>query len=81
MTDHVLLIVIIITAVFFAMGIFIAKSYERIEELELNVRDLYMANGELKRGLLGLWKEIEPKQGKRKKRKHKNDGGKQEEAS
>ncbi len=58
MTDYVLPIAAISVAAFFVMGIFIAKSYERIGKLERDVRDLYKANGELKRGFWGLRKEI-----------------------
>lgn len=74
MTDCILPIVAICVVVFFVMGIFIAKSYERIEYLERVVCDLCKANGELKCGLLGLWKEIKQKQEKQKKHKHRYDG-------
>ncbi len=73
MTDCILPIAAMSVVVFFAIGIFIAKSCERIKYLERHVRDLYRENGELKRGLLGLWKEIKQKQGKRKKHKHHHD--------
>lgn len=74
MTDCILPIAAISIVAFFVMGIFIAKSYERIEYLEQVVCDLYKANGELKRGLLGLWKEIKQKQEKQKKHKNRHDG-------
>ena len=74
MTDGMLPIFAVSVFMLFVMGIFIAKSYERIEELERNVLDLYKANGKLKRGLLGLWKESKQKQGTRKKHKHHHYG-------